>query len=172
MTLNGINVGLGWCPWNVEVIPPDIALDGKEQSWKELTVIIKKVWSGSATGPNGVTYKTIGQFRTIPLLNLEENIFLSLLAIKILWEYMVREHPFNLKGGLWFFSESKYFFLALLRSRTFFREKLSRHYFFSTKTIIFKPQSANRIFFSAHFKDRFFFLNQICQQKIFPQKKP
>ena len=50
-------------------------------------------------------------------------------------------------------SESKYF-----------RDKLSRHYFFSTKTIFFKAQSANRIFVSAHFTDR------ICFSIKFPNR--
>ena len=65
----------------------------------------------------------------------------------------LREHSFNLKGGgggLWFFSESKYFFPLRSAAEFFF----PRHYFFSTKTIFFKAQSANRIFFSAHFKDK------------------
>ena len=50
---------------------------------------------------------------------------------------IVREHPFNLKGGGYvFFSESK--FLCLLRStaETFF-PTISRHYFFSPNTEFF-----------------------------------
>ena len=48
------------------------------------------------------------------------------------------------EGGYGFFSESKYFFSQ--RSRNFFSRQ-DVILFFSTKTIIFKAQSANRIFF-------------------------
>ena len=51
------NIELGPCPRNVEVEPPEVALDSKEPSWKEVTGIVKKARSGSAPGPNGVTYK-------------------------------------------------------------------------------------------------------------------
>ena len=51
-------------------------------------------------------------------------------------------------GGLWFFSESKLLF------QFFFRDNLSQHYFFSTKTVFFKAQTANRIFFLPIFADR------------------
>ena len=51
------------------------------------------------------------------------------------FDYYYRKHPFKLKGGLWFFSESKYFF-SLRSDNIFFSKK-----------IFFKPQSANRIFF-------------------------
>ena len=46
----------------------------------------------------------------------------------------------------------------------------SRHYFFSTKTTIFKARSANRIFFSAHFTDRHFFSSKYVNRTIFSQK--
>ena len=60
--------------------------------------------------------------------------------------------------GPWFFSESKYFF-SLRSPVEFF---LSRHYYFSTKSIIFKAQGANRIYF----------FNQICRQNFFSPKNP
>ena len=69
----------------------------------------------------------------------------------------IREHPFNLKGGggAMVFSDPIFF---SLRSRPTAEEKKMRQvvatYFFSTKTIILKAQSPNRIFFSAHFRDR------------------
>ena len=74
---------------------------------------------------------------------------------------LLREHPFNLKGvgvggggWLWIFSESKYFFSLRSSAEFFFRDILSQHYYFSAKTIIFfKAQSANRIFFSVHFRE-------------------
>ena len=49
-------------------------------------------------------------------------------------------------------------------------DKLSRHYFFSTKTSIFKSQSTNRMFFSAHFRDRIFFSSKFADKNCFPPK--
>ena len=54
----------------------------------------------------------------------------------------------------------------------FYYEKLSRHYFFSTKTIFCKAQSANKIFFFCPFQRQNFFPNKIkfADRKCFPQK--
>ena len=87
--------------------------------------------------------------------------------------FFIREHPFNLKGGggggLWVFSESKYFF-PLRSAADFF---LARHYSFSTKTIIFKAQSAHSIFFSAHFRDSIIFSIKADRNHLPPPpKKP
>ena len=53
-----------------------------------------------------------------------------------------------------FFGVKIFFFSLRSAAEIFFPDTLSRHYFFSTKTIIFKAQSANRIFVSTHFRDR------------------
>ena len=74
----------------------------------------------------------------------------------------IREHPFNLKRGvLW----SKYLFP--LRSAA---EFLSRHYFFSTKTIFLKHKVLTEYFCLLISETKTFF-NQICRQKFFSQKK-
>ena len=64
------------------------------------------------------------------------------------------------------FSQSKYFFSHRSQAGKKIHDKLSRHYFFSAKTIFLKALRANRIFFSAHvFSIKF--ADIIC----FPQKK-
>ena len=48
---------LGNCE-RIESVPePEIPMDTKEPSWKEVADIVKKARSGSAPGPNGVPYK-------------------------------------------------------------------------------------------------------------------
>ena len=75
-----------------------------------------------------------------------------------------REHPFNLKVGGW--GWGALFFIGVknknsLRSAAefFFRDII----LFSTKTTIFKAQSANRIFFLPISETENFF-KQICRQ--------
>ena len=73
------------------------------------------------------------------------------LYFHIVWGFIVREHPFNLKrgggGDHGFFSGAKYFFSLRSAAENYFRDKLSQHYFFYTKTIFFKAQSAITEFF-------------------------
>ena len=73
----------------------------------------------------------------------------------------IREHPFNLKDRGWgsmVFFGVKFVFFCFAAQQNFF----SRHYFFSsTKTIFFKSQSANRIFFLP-----------ISETEFFPKKNP
>ena len=49
----------------MEVEPPEITLDSKEPSWKEITGIVKKARSGSAPGPNGATNKVYKKYPKI-----------------------------------------------------------------------------------------------------------
>ena len=61
----------------------------------------------------------------------------------------------------------KVFFSLRSAAELFF----SRHYFFSTKTIFCKTQSAiNIIFFPAHFRDRKMCSIKFANRKVFPTK--
>ena len=74
---------------------------------------------------------------------------------------ILREHPFNLKGGGGY---------GFYRIKNIFSRQVVATLFFSTKTTIFKAQSANRIFFLPISQTEFFF-KQICQQKLFSPNK-
>ena len=71
-------------------------------------------------------------------------------------------------GGAMVFFGVKFCFSLRSAAEIIFRNKLSRHYFFSTKTLFFKAQSANRIFCSAHFRDRIFFPIKFADRKCPP----
>ena len=76
-----------------------------------------------------------------------------------------------LKGrGYGFFRSQNIFFSLSSAAEKFFRNKLSWHYFLSTKTIFIKAQCANRIFFFAHFTPRIFFPIKFADRKMFSPK--
>ena len=64
-------------------------------------------------------------------------------------EETLREHPFNLKGGVMIFSGVKMFFFASQHSRIFFATTCLNIIFCLQKQLFFKAQrlSANRILF-------------------------
>ena len=77
--------------------------------------------------------------------------------------YVFREHPFNLRGGLWFISLSNYFFSLRSQAEFFFATScgdiiffLQKQYFLSPKEqteYIFLPMSETD-FFPIKFADR------------------
>ena len=76
---------------------------------------------------------------------------------------LYKEHPFCLKGGYGFLSESKYF-CSLRRAA---EKKIATS--FSTKTIIFKAQSAKKKFCPFQ-RQNFFFQAHLQTENVFPQK--
>ena len=72
--------------------------------------------------------------------------------------------------GYGFFRSQNIFFRFAEQQNNFFRGKLSRHYFFSTKTIIFKAQSSNRIFSLPISETEILFQSNLPTEIVSPQK--
>ena len=71
--------------------------------------------------------------------------------------------------GMDFFGVKKYFFRFAAQQNFLFATSC-RDIIFFKETIIFKPQSANRIFLSAHFRDRNFFSSKFADRKFVSPK--
>jgi hypothetical protein len=82
----------------------------------------------------------------------------------------IRDRPFNLKGGLWFFVSFKIFFSDITRVRIFFFCR-AKHEFFSQKiTLDYMTKTLNQIIlFFLHQNQNIFFSN-IGNQNIFFRK--
>ena len=84
-------------------------------------------------------------------------------------EKHIRDRPFNLKGGLWFFASFRIFFsdntrvkifiFFVVRSANFFPQNLTLGYM--TKTLnqifFFFPPSKSEYFFQQHWESEYFF---------------
>ena len=79
----------------------------------------------------------------------------------------LRDRPFNLKGGLWFFVSFRIFFSDNTRVRifTFFR-RAKREFFSQNLTLGYMTKILNPIFFPLHQNQNIFFSN-IGNQNIF-----
>ena len=87
------------------------------------------------------------------------------------WYLLVRDRPFNLKGGgLWFFVSFRNFFSDNTRVRIYFFCRTKREFFFQNLTLGYMTKILNpinsfsstkiRIFFSATLGIRIFFLEK------------
>ena len=86
---------------------------------------------------------------------------------------MIRDRPFNLKGGLWFFVSFKKKISDNTRVRIlFFFVALSAIFFFQNLTLGYMTKTLNQIiYFFLHQNQNIFFSN-IGNQNIFFRKKP
>ena len=78
----------------------------------------------------------------------------------------VRDRPFNLKGGLWFFVSFRILFSDNRRVRIFFFCHAKREFFFQNSTLGYMTKTLNQIFFPS-IKIRI----NIGNQNIFLEKK-
>ena len=92
---------------------------------------------------------------------------------KIKWKfwYCIRDRPFNLKGGLWFFVSFRIFFLGKHELEYLFFLSRKAEFFFPEFNIrLYDKNSESDYFFSLHQNQNIFFSN-IGNQNIFLEKK-
>ena len=83
----------------------------------------------------------------------------------------LRDRPFNLKGGLWFFVSFRIFFSDNTRIRIFIFCRARREIFFQYLTLGYMTKTLNQIIlFFLHQNQNIFFSN-IGNQNIFLEKK-
>ena len=83
---------------------------------------------------------------------------------------MVRDRPFNLKGGYGFLFRSEFFFRTTQALEYLFFCRAKREIFFQNSTLGYMTKTLNPIFFSLHQNQNIFFSN-IGNQNIFLEKK-
>ena len=82
----------------------------------------------------------------------------------------IRDRPFNLKGGLWFFVSLKFFFSDITRVQIFFFCRAKHNFFFQNLTLGYMTKTLNQIIlFFLHQNQNIFFSN-IGNQNIFLEK--
>ena len=80
----------------------------------------------------------------------------------------IRDRPFNLQGGLWFFVLFRFFFLGQLESyNIYFFCRAKRIFFSQNSTLGYMTNTLNQIFFSST-KIRIFFQQHIFLEKTIP----
>ena len=77
----------------------------------------------------------------------------------------IRDRPFNLKGGLWFFVSFRIFFSDNTRVRIFI-------IFVQNLTLGYMTKTLNQIIFSFLHQNQNIFFSNIGNQNIFLEKKP
>ena len=77
------------------------------------------------------------------------------------WITTIRDRPFNLQGGLWFFVSFRIFFFG--------QHELEYLFFFQNLTLGYTTKTLNHIFFFLHQNQNLFFSN-IGNQNIFLEK--
>jgi hypothetical protein len=85
--------------------------------------------------------------------------------------WSIRDRPFNLKGGLWFFVLFRIFFSDNTRVTIYFFCRAKRDFFFQNLTFDYMKKTLNQIIcFFLHQNQNIFFSN-IGSQNIFLEKK-
>ena len=69
----------------------------------------------------------------------------------------IRDRPFNLKGGLWFFVSLNFFFSDITRVQIFFFCRAKHNFFFQNSTLVYMTKTLNQIiFFFLHLNQNIF----------------